>query len=66
MEHIGMKSVIATNPRVRRDLHTMEEALDAIKSLRDTGAKTKSYDLASPFERRRSSETRRTVVHSSQ
>ncbi|WP_152615702.1 hypothetical protein [Leisingera sp. ANG-M1] len=64
MENLNMKSVIASNPQVERDLHTLEEALSAIRGLRENGTKSKGYDLASPFERRRSLEARRTVVHS--
>lgn len=55
-------SMIDKNPRAARDKETLEKALEAVKQLRDMGRKSKGYDLASPFERRRSKEARRIVV----
>lgn len=64
MEDLNVKTVIETNPNVSRDLETLEEALSTIRSLREIGTKPKGYNLASPFERRRSAESVRTTIHS--
>ncbi|MFW8596214.1 hypothetical protein [Cribrihabitans neustonicus] len=64
MANLNIQSVIAANPKVQRDIHTMEEALSVIKRLRAKGIEGKTYDLASPFERHRSTEARPIVVHS--
>lgn len=65
MIHVDIKSTIEKNPSVKRDLDTLQEALSAIRQLRKQGNQSKSYNLASPFERRRAAEASRTVIHSS-
>lgn len=65
MEKSRLSLLIEKNPAVKRDLQTLQEALSSIRCLREAGAKSKVYDLASPFERRRSAEALRITVHSS-
>lgn len=64
-DNSGIQLMIEKNPHAARDKETLEKALDAIRALREMGHKTKGYDLASPFERRRAKESRRIVVANS-
>ena len=57
-------NLINDNPHAARDIDTLKEALKAIRNLRDMGYKSKSYDLASPFERRRAQESKKIIINS--
>ena len=46
---ISVKRILTNNPRV--DKKQFQEAMSALKHLRDSGIKDAQYDLKSPFRR---------------